>query len=59
MKFNRPNISFLRVACGSSVYDHSKSFLDTLAPIFINGILYSVVQYQPLLKKKQQNKAIY
>jgi len=28
-----PKISFLRVACGSSVGDHSKSVLDTLAPI--------------------------
>jgi len=35
-----PKISFLRVACGSSVGDHSKSVLDTLAPMMF-GYSYS------------------
>lgn len=30
---DKPRISFLRVACGSAVYDHSKSVRDTFAPI--------------------------
>lgn len=34
-----PKISFLRVACGSSVGDHSKSVLDTLAPIILSAVI--------------------
>lgn len=34
-----PKISFLRVACGSSVGDHSKSVLDTLAPIILSSVI--------------------
>jgi len=30
------SISFLLVACGSCVYDHSKSVLETVAPILLS-----------------------